>query len=461
MAKILIVDDEQSMREFLAILLKRQGYEVEAAESGEVALPLIASAAFDVVLTDLWMGKVTGLDVLRHAMDHSPGTQVVMMTAHGTTETAIEAMKEGAYDYLTKPFKNAAVTVVCAKAAEKAALVRENFQLKRQIAEQGHFEDIVGRSATMKRVFEMIARVARTRTTILVCGESGTGKELVARAIHARSAVAAGPFVAVNCGAIPAELLESELFGHVKGAFTGAGRDRPGLFQAAEGGTLFLDEIGELPLGMQVKLLRVLQEKRIRRVGEAREMDVDCRIVAATNRDLRQMVESNTFREDLFYRLNVIQLDLPPLRERKEDIGPLIQHFVHKYSTDHGKVFLGLTEEAARILFNYPFPGNIRELENIIERMVTLESGEWLSKDVLPYHMMQEQSFNQLADDLEIPEDGLDLEGMVERLERNLLMKALERSGGVRKRAAELLGISFRSIRYRLDKYGIGDDDPP
>ncbi len=459
MARILIVDDEQSMREVLSILLKRQGHEVTAASNGEEAMRLVEAQEFGVVLTDLMMGGASGLDVLRHVIAHSPGTQVIVMTAHGTTETAIEAMKEGAYDYLTKPFKNNVVSLVCEKAAEKAALIQENFQLKRQVADQGRYEDLVGRSPTMRRVFDMITRVAPTRTTLLICGESGTGKELVARAIHARSAVSAGPFLAVNCGAIPAELLESEVFGAAKGADTGAGRDRPGLFEAASGGTLFLDEIGELPLTMQVKLLRVLQEKKVKRVGESHEREVDCRIVAATNRNLRQMVDDSSFREDLYYRLNVIQLDLPPLRERREDLQPLIHHFVQRYAREHGKDIKGLTREAATILLNYPFPGNIRELENIIERMVTLESGEWLSKEGLPYHMMQEQSFNQFADDLDIPEEGINLEAMVERLERNLLVKALQRSGGVRKRAAELLGITFRSIRYRLDKYGIDESD--
>jgi two-component system response regulator PilR (NtrC family) len=405
------------------------------------------------------MSGLSGLDVLTAFRRESPGTQVIMMTAFATAETAIRAMKEGAADYLTKPFKVDAVKVVLEKAIEKAELVKENARLKAQIAEQSRFEEIIGRSPSMRRVFEVITRVAGTRTTVLISGESGTGKEMVARAIHARSAQAGGPFLPINCGAIPEDLIESELFGHVKGSFTGAMRDKEGLFQAAQGGTVFLDEIGELPLNMQVKLLRVLQEKKVKRVGGVREEPIDCRIVAASNRHLRQMVEAGTFREDLYYRLNIIQIDLPALRERREDLALLIDHFLSKYSAEQGKHFQGVGEEALRILLNYHYPGNVRELENIIERLVTLETGEWLTKEGLPYHMMQDQGFNQLAEDMEIPEGGLDLEGMVERLERNLLLKALLKSGGVRKNAADLLGISFRSMRYRLDKYGIGDDE--
>ncbi len=461
MGRILVVDDELSMREFLSILMGRLGHSVVSVDSGEAAVALLdkEDAGFDLVLTDLKMSGLSGLDVLRAYKERSPGTQLVMMTAFATAETAIEAMKLGAYDYLTKPFKVDAVKVVVEKALEKSELVRENYRLKRRIASQYRFESIVGRSSGMKRVYEMIMRVARTRATVLITGESGTGKELAARAVHARSDVSSGPFVPINCGAIPAELMESELFGHTKGAFTGASRDKEGLFLAATGGSIFLDEISELPLNLQVKLLRVLQEKRVKRVGSVQEEVIDCRIIAASNKNLRTLVDEGKFREDLYYRLNVIQIDLPPLRERREDIALLVQHFVDKYSREHGKSFRGVGEGAMKILLNYPYPGNIRELENIIERMVTLEIGEWLSKEGLPYHMMQEQSFKQLTTELEIPEEGLDLEGMVEQLERNLLIKALKRTGGIRKQAADLLGISFRSIRYRLDKYELKDSD--
>lgn len=459
--RILVVDDELSIRQMLTILLGRLGHEVVDVGSGEEAIALLDQGVelFDLVLTDLKMTGIDGIGVLKAFSDRSPGTQLVMMTAFATAETAITAMKIGAYDYLTKPFKVDAVKVVVEKALEKAGLVRENFQLKKRIAEQYRFENIVGRSPAMKRVYEMIMRVARTRATVLISGESGTGKELGARAVHARSDFAQGPFVPINCGAIPAELMESELFGHVKGAFTSANRDKVGLFQAASGGSIFLDEISEMPLNLQVKLLRVLQEKKVKRVGSIHEEPVDCRIIAASNKDLRNQVDEGKFREDLYYRLNVIQIELPPLRERREDVPLLVQHFMEKFADEHGKQIKGVTEDAMKILLNYPYPGNIRELENIVERLVTLEMGDWLSMDGLPYHMMQEQSFKQLATELEIPEEGLDLEGMVEQLERSLLLKALRRTRGVRKQAADLLGISFRSIRYRLEKYDITDDE--
>jgi two-component system response regulator PilR (NtrC family) len=459
MGRVLIADDELSMREFLSILFRKEGHEVSSVESGEEAIRRL-DEDFDVVLTDLRMKGATGLDVLAAYQQRAPGTQVIMMTAFASADTAIQAMKQGAYDYLTKPFKVDEVRLTVEKALEKSALIKENVQLKRQIAEKSKFGQLVGKSPAIQRVYEMIQRVAGTRTTVLITGESGTGKEMVARAIHERSLVAQGPFIPINCGAIPAELIESELFGHVKGSFTGAMRDKDGLFQAASGGSIFLDEIGELPLTMQVKLLRVLQEKKVKRVGGVKEEAIECRIIAATNRNLRQMVEDGNFREDLFYRLNIIQLDLPPLRDRREDIPLLIQHFTVRYAGEHGRVVKGVSEDAKKILLNYHYPGNIRELENIIERLVTLESGEILTKEGLPYHMMQEQSFQQLAEEMEIPDEGLDLEGMVERLERSLLIKALKKTNGVRKQAASLLGISFRSIRYRLDKYGIaGADD--
>jgi two-component system response regulator PilR (NtrC family) len=459
MGRILVVDDELSMREMLTILIRKMGHDVTCVDSGEGAVALAGDELFDVVLTDLKMSGLNGLDVLRCFRESAPDTQVIMMTAHATAETAISAMKLGAYDYLTKPFKLDAINVVLDKALEKSELIRENFRLKKRIENQHRFESIVGRSAVMRNVFDLISRVARTRATILITGESGTGKELAARAIHARSDVAEGPFVPINCGAIPADLIESELFGHLKGAFTGAQRDKDGLFHAASGGSIFLDEISELPFNLQVKLLRVLQEKRVKRVGAVKEEEVKARIIAASNKNLMSLVENGGFREDLYYRLNVIQIELPPLRERHEDVQLLVQHFVEKYSEEHGKKFKGITEGAMKFFLNYPYPGNIRELENIVERIVTLEVSEWLTKDGLPYHMMQEQSFKQLANDMEIPEDGLDLEGMVEQLERNLLVKALRRTGGIRKQAADLLGISFRSIRYRLDKYDLKDSD--
>jgi two-component system response regulator PilR (NtrC family) len=317
---------------------------------------------------------------------------------------------------------------------------------------------MVGKSAPMTRVFDMIMRVAPARTTVLVTGESGTGKELVARAIHARSERAASAFVPVNCGAIPENLIESELFGHIKGAFTGAGTDKKGLFASADGGTIFLDEIGELPMPMQVKLLRVLQERRIKPVGSATEQEVNCRIVAATNRDLKAMVEEGTFREDLYYRLNVIELGLPSLRERREDLPLLIHHFLERFALEMGKNIRGITRDVMDIMLNYPYDGNVRELENIIERAVTLEMTEMITVESLPYHMQKGNDLTRWATDFEIPEGGLSLDEIVENLERSVITKALRRTNGVRKEAARLLNISFRSMRYRLEKYGIDAD---
>ncbi len=463
MNRILVVDDERSMREFISILLRKEGHDVEIADSGDAAVAAIDAAAeetaFDLVITDLKMPGRGGLEVLEHAKQTDPSTQVILMTAFATTDTALQAMKAGARDYIIKPFKVDELVVQVDKALEVRRLERENFYLRQELAGRTRLDRVVGRSVPIKRVFEMVLRVAPTRTTVLIGGESGTGKELVARAIHAHSDRADKPFVPVNCGAIPETLIESELFGHVKGAFTGAASDKKGLFAAAEGGTIFLDEIGELPMSMQVKLLRVIQERRIKPVGQAVEQDIDCRVVAATNKDLKQMVSEGTFREDLFYRLNVIQLAIPPLRERRPDIPLLVQHFIEKYSRDMAKEIRGVERDAMDLLLNYPYDGNVRELENIVERAVTLETTDMITVESLPYHMQKGNNLVHWASDFEIPEDGVDLDGIVENLERNLITKALRRTQGVRKEAAKLLGISFRSMRYRLDKYGIDADD--
>jgi two-component system response regulator PilR (NtrC family) len=457
--RILIVDDERSMREFVSILLKKQGHDVDMADCAEAGFEKIDSENFDLVLTDLKMPGASGLDVLAYVKERDPSTQVILMTAYASHDTAIKALKAGATDYVTKPFKVEELLVQVNKALEIRALERENFYLKQRLADRTGLNRLVGRSTPMRRVYDMIMRVAPTRTTVLITGESGTGKELVAKAIHENSDRSGREFVPVNCGAIPENLIESELFGHVKGAFTGAVSEKKGLFSMAHGGTIFLDEVGELPMSMQVKLLRVLQERAVKPVGAVKEQPVNIRVVAATNRDLKEMVDAHEFREDLYYRLNVIQLTIPSLRERREDLPLLIQHFLQRYTDDLGKEIRGVERSAMDLLLSYPYDGNVRELENIIERAVTLEPGDMVTTESLPMHMQSGNNLLQWAGDLEIPEDGLDLDAIVENLERNLITKALRRSRGVRKGAAKLLGISFRSMRYRLDKYDIDVDD--
>jgi two-component system response regulator PilR (NtrC family) len=464
--RALVVDDEDSLRETTRLMLTRAGYAVSVAADvpeGHAAIADSGERGFDLILTDLHMPGGSGLDVLRAARAHDPSTQVVLMTAFGSVGSAVEAMKAGAYDYIEKPFKKDALLALLEKAAEKRALLCENFWLKRALAsEQGRFEQIVGRSRAMRQMFDLIQRAAPARTTVLITGESGTGKELVARAIHQRSG-RKGTFVAVNCGAIPESLIESELFGHLKGTFTGAIRDKTGLFAAAHGGTLFLDEVGELPLPMQVKLLRALQERRIQPIGSVQEQPIDVRVVAATNRDLAEEVAQRRFREDLYFRLNVIQLRVPALRERRDDIPLLIEHFLRHFCDEHGKAIQGIHADALALLLAYNYPGNVRELENIIERAVTLALHDLITPDVLPYPMLQQENLHQASLLLDIPADGIDLEAVVAKLEESLLRKALQRTGGNRTEAARLLKISFRSIRYRLAKYNLAaaDDDAP
>jgi two-component system, NtrC family, response regulator PilR len=363
-------------------------------------------------------------------------------------------MKQGAYDYITKPFKVDEIQVVVQRALEKRSLLRDNVELREALQGRFRLDRMVGKSPSMQQIFDMIKRVAPAKTSILVGGESGTGKELVARAIHHLSPRAEAPFVPVNCGAIPDSLIESELFGHVKGAFTGATADREGVFGAANGGTIFLDEIGELSGPMQVKLLRVLQERRIKPVGGSREQEVDVRVVAATNRDLESEVERGAFRRDLFYRLNVIQLVLPPLRARREDIALLAEHFLRKHAASVGKPITNLTPEAMQVLCDYDFPGNVRELENLIERAVTLEPAQVITRASLP-ELAPRRKVPAAATELDVPAEGIDLERVIGEIERDLLMKALERAGNVRKEAAKLLGITFRSLRYRMAKHGV------
>jgi two-component system response regulator PilR (NtrC family) len=457
-ARILVVDDERSMREFLRIMLARQGHEVTCASGGQEGIDLLTQRVFDLALVDLRMPEVDGLSVLREAKRLSLPTEIVVITAYATTQTALEAMKLGAYDYLTKPFKLDEIAVVIEKALEKAALLRENRELKRQLG-QPIVDGLVGKSPKMMEVFDLITKVAPTKSNILITGESGTGKELVARAIHFHSPRRSGPFVALHCAALPETLLESELFGHEKGAFTDAHRRRTGSFEEASGGTLFLDEVAEIPPQIQVKLLRVLQERSLRRLGGNEEIHVDVRIVAATNRDLQEAVQAGVFREDLFYRLNVIQIRLPPLRERLDDIPLLCQHFLTKYSGVLHKQFRGISKPVIDLLLSYPWPGNVRELENVIERAVTLESGQEIGVGALPPSMREVHSAPIWPENLKLPEEGVDLDQLLDRVEKTLLTQALRRAGGVRTEAAKLLGITFRSMRYRMRKHLLADGD--
>lgn len=452
--RILVVDDEASMRELLAIMLKREGYTVEEAVDGSRALGLLQTSIFDLVISDIQMPRMTGIELLRKVREQKIDVVVMMITAFSTTDEAVEAMKLGAYDYITKPFKNDEIRLVVRNALEGRKLRLENLSLKKALGQRFSFDMLVGKSTAMQRLISLIERVAQSLASVLLTGESGTGKELVARAIHYNSLRKEAPFVAINCGAIPENLIESELFGHEKGAFTGADQRKEGLFEAANGGTLFLDEIGELPQMMQVKLLRVLQEREFRRVGGTKNLPLDIRLISATNKVFEDEVREGRFREDLFYRLNVVRVELPPLRERREDIPLLVNHFYQKLT---GEKKLPISSEALQRLIDYDWPGNIRELENLVERCLVLGWQKELTVDCLPPQCVGLS--RQVGGDMQIPDDGMDLEHYLGEIERRLLLSALERCQGVRKRAAKLLGISFRSIRYRLAKYDIGEED--
>lgn len=450
--RILIVDDELSMREFLAILLEREGYEAVMASSASEALSMLENCLFDLVISDVQMPGLNGIELLGRIKAKSPATAVLMMTAFSAAEQAVEAMKLGAYDYIAKPFKIDEIKILVRNALEKSDLKRENTLLKQTVQHRDSFCGIIGNSPKMREIFDLIQKVAPSSSSVMILGESGTGKELVAKAIHDNSPRRLKPFVAVNCGAIPESLIESELFGHKKGSFTGAVADRAGLFEQGEGGTLFLDEISELPLLMQTKLLRVLQEREFRRVGGTQVQKTDVRILTASNRDLLGHVKAGAFREDLFYRINVVQINLPALRERIEDIPILVDHFFRKYSSSepHGDE---ITSGALKALMNYSFPGNIRELENLVERSLILDSS-MITENNLPAQVrsLYNPSFST---EVNIPDEGMELEPLLENLEKQYLLKALEKTGGAKKKAGELLGMSFRSFRYRLAKFGL------
>jgi two-component system, NtrC family, response regulator PilR len=452
-AKILIVDDELSMREFLSILLEREGYAVTAAASAEEALRVMESDPFDLVLSDVNMPGLSGIELLARIKEKSPETAVLILTAFSGAEQAVEAMKIGAYDYVCKPFKNEELKQLVKNALEKQGLKRENVLLKKSVSERDSFCGMIGKNQRMRELFDMIRKVAASQSNVLILGESGTGKELAARSIHSCSPRRSKPFVAVNCGAIPENLIESELFGHKKGSFTGAVSDRPGLFEQAEGGTLFLDEISELPLLLQTKLLRVLQEREFRRVGDAQTRKADVRMVCASNRDLEGEVRKGAFREDLFYRINVVQLVMPPLRERIEDIPLLVEYFCRKYQGGGAAEPVSVTPGALKALMNHPFPGNIRELENCIERSLIIDPAV-ISESSLPQRLLVSRP-PCLTAECDIPDGGMMLEPLLEEMEKKYLLKALEKTGGAKKKAGELLGMSFRSFRYRLAKFGL------
>jgi two-component system response regulator PilR (NtrC family) len=454
---IIVADDEQSMREFLDIMLKKEGYKVSLASNGEEVLKLIDKDLFDLVLMDIRMPKLDGISALKNIKALSPETIVIMITAYASINTAIQAMKDGAYHYITKPFNNEEIKLIIKNALEKGNLQKENLLLKQVVRDRYHFGNIIGQSPKMLGLYNLLEKVSPTKTNILITGESGTGKELVSKAIHYNSPRKEKPFVTLNCGAIPEPLIESELFGHMKGAFTDAIATKKGLFEVANEGTLFLDEISELPLSMQVKLLRVLQEREFKRVGGTEDIRVDIRIISATNKDLEEEVKEKRFREDLFYRLNVIQIILPPLREKKEDIPLFATYFLNKYSKELNKPISRISPEALRILLHYDYPGNVRELQNIIERGVALESTQELTAQNLSSYLDEQLPQKKETVNLEIPDEGIDLEKVVEDLERTLLVKALDRTNGIKKKAAELLRINFRSMRYRLEKYGLND----
>jgi len=454
MAKILVVDDDQGMREFLEIMLSREGYRVVVAATAEKAWERCRKERFDLVITDLKMPGADGIDFIKGMKEISPETLVILITAYASGETALRAMREGAYDYIEKGFDSEELKATIRNALAKKGIRKEDALFIKGVQDALCFGKIIGKSEEILKVYSVIKKVAATNANVLILGESGTGKELVAEAIHENSDRKDMPFVVINCGGIPENLLESELFGYMKGSFTGAYSDKPGLFEVARGGSIFLDEIAELPSTLQVKLLRVVQEKTFRRIGGAEDIKVDMRIISATNKNLEKSVKEGTFREDLYYRLNVVPILIPPLRKRKEDIPLLTRYFIEKYSREFGKEINTISTYALELLLEYQFPGNIRELENIIERSIVLEQ----SNIILPENLVLAGSMGTadfINEDLDIPSEGIDLNEEVAKLERRLIEKALEKAGGSKTKTADLLHVSSDSLRYRIEKLGL------
>ena len=459
--KILIVDDERSMCDFFGIMLKKEGYQVTTASSGEQAIEHLKKKSCSLVISDIKMPGIGGIGLLKAVKEVAPETTVIMITAYASVDTAIEAMKLGAYDYFIKPFNVEEIKLHIRKALDARRLKEENVLLKRKLKNRYGFSHLIGTSSRMEEIYDLIGRIADKQVHVFITGESGTGKELVARAIHYEGGKRERPFVTINCGAIPENLLESELFGHQRGAFTGAVATKAGLFEVADGGTVFLDEVTEMSPQLQVKLLRATQESRFRRVGGVEDISVDVRLISASNKEVETEVREGRFREDLYYRLNVISLDLPPLRQRKEDIPLLAEHFLEKYRVKLGREVKVISSEAMECLKGYNYPGNVRELENIIERAVALERTAVILPESLPSHVLQGEGADRPGGAPPVglpggvPPEGLDLEKSMEEYEKRILLDALREAGGVKKRAAELLGLTFRSMRYKLDKYGL------
>jgi len=454
-AKILLIDDEAGSRDGLGLLLRQAGYSIEAVGSGEAALELLAKEPFEAIITDLFLPGLSGIDLLKRVKDLSLPANVILITGQASAETAVEAMKEGAFDYVTKPVNFEKLKVLVAKAVEQSRLVAENLFLRQQLRGKYKFTNIIGNSQAIQQVFTRIEKILHTDSSVLILGASGTGKELVARAIHFNGPRKDKPFIAINCGAIPAELLESELFGHVRGAFTGAIADKPGKFELANGGTIFLDEIATMPLHLQMKLLRVLQEQEIERVGGTRGIKLNVRVISATNADLDKQVRQGRFREDLYYRLNVIPIELPPLSERRDDVPLLARHFLGKICAEMKRPLMTLTPAAVRALEAYDWPGNVREMENVIERTVALTDGALIDRHDLPPQLAGGGSDAELLPVPRIPAQGLSLPQTIDAIERAMIGQALALSGGVKSRAAALLGLNRTTLVEKIKRLGL------
>jgi DNA-binding NtrC family response regulator len=453
MDTILIIDDEKSLLDLLRVVFKKEGYEVKTAASAAGGFEILAKEEIDLVVTDIKMPGADGMDILRYARENLPDLPVILITAYGSIAQAVEALKAGALDYVVKPFDVEELKIIVGRGLASRRLKQENLLLKRDLKERYSFEQMIGKSRPMQDIYTLIEKIASTDSTVLITGESGTGKEMAARAVHLQGARRDHPFVSINCAALPENLLESELFGHVRGSFTGAVSDKKGMFELAQRGTLFLDEVGEMSPWTQVKLLRALQERKVRRVGGSDEVPVDVRIIAATNQDLKKRIQEAKFREELFYRLNVISVDMPPLRKRVEDIPILISHFLQKYCDKMGKKPKRFTPEVVGLLESYPWPGNIRELENVVERIVAIEDRETVTASCLPQEILSPQKKRLETQELFAP--GFSLTQYLDEITKKYIQEALTLSGGSLQKAAPILGLSYRTIRYLIGKYDL------